>query len=189
MYQEFQQFLQTELQGIEEQRVKQIIAHPEREEMLNSIYDKMHADTQAKIDRLNDMITALDSQEESSKEAIKNINSAMGAINRVIESGVVLRNDVEALFEKITVHKDGMVDVRLIPDLTNIGIPYLSILDKVPHQRKENTRQFEVTAEPSCINEVSNGDPLETTFIQLLALTQGLKRVSQQFVKNRRVQN
>lgn len=181
--------LQVELQGIEEQRVKQIIAHPEREEMLNSIYDKMHADTQAKIDRLNDMITALDSQEESSKEAIKNINSAMGAINRVIESGVVLRNDVEALFEKITVHKDGMVDVRLIPDLTNIGIPYLSILDKVPHQRKENTRQFEVTAEPSCINEVSNGDPLETTFIQLLALTQGLKRVSQQFVKNRRVQN
>ena len=35
---------------------------------------------------------------------------------------------------------------------------------------------------------IREGDPLETTFIQLLALTEGLKRLSQQFVKNRRVQ-
>lgn len=180
--------LQIELQSIEEQRVKQIIAHPEREEMLNTVYDKMYSDTQDKIDRLKDIIDALGDQEKSSKEAIKNITSAMDAIDHIIESGEVNRKNVEALFEKITVHKNGSVDVKLIADLTNIGIPYMNIVDKMPHCSEENAREFEVSEEPSCINEVSKGDPLETTFIQLLALTEGLRRLSQQFVKNRRVQ-
>ena len=180
--------LEDELQNIEQQRVRQIISHPEREEMLNSIYDKMFSETQEKISKLENIITTLSNQEKSSKEIIKNINGAMDAIDAVIESGCVTRVEAESLFDKITVYKNGRVDVKLIQDLQNIGIPYIDIIDKMPHCSDANAREFEVLAEPSCINDISNGDPLETTFIQILALATGLERISKQFVKNRRVQ-
>lgn len=181
--------LEEELLAIEEQRVKQIIAHPEREAMLNTIYDKMHADAQAKIDKLQKLISALENQEEKAKEIIKNIKTAMDAIDNIIETGVITRFDAESLFKKITVYKNGRINVELVPDLSEIGIPQMDIHDQMPHCSDENARAFEVEGEDSSINVVSNGDPLETTFIHLVALASCLHRISQQFVKNRVVQN
>lgn len=181
--------LEMELISVEEQRVKQIIAHPERETMLNIIYDKMHTETQGKIDKLNDMISTLENQEEKSKEAVAKIKTAMDAVDHIIESGIITHADAEALFEKITVYKNGRINVDLVPDLTEIGIPQIGILDKMPHCSDEHAREFNVEEEASGINVISNGDPLETTFIHLLTLASGLCRLSQQFVKNRRVQN
>ena len=181
--------LKIELISVEEQRVKQIIAHPEREAMLNTIYDKMHTETQGKIDKLKDMISTLENQEEKSKDAVAKIKTAMDAVDHIIDSGVITHADAEALFKKITVYRNGRVNVELVPDLTEIGIPKIDILDKMPHCSDENAREFKVEEETSGINDISNGDPLETTFIHLLTLASGLNRLSQQFVKNRRVQN
>lgn len=180
--------LNTELRYIENQRIKQIIAHPEREYMLNEVYDNMHNETQAQIDKIKEIIEVVKEKEAHANEAVNKITTARGALEAVVQSGKIKRGDVEALFEKIIVYKNGLVDVHLIPDLTCIGIPKLEISDDTKHLKADDKRDFR-TEEVEGINVVRNGDPSHTTFITLLAIASSLDRLAKQFVKNRLVQN
>lgn len=100
--------MKGKLSAIEEQRVTQVMAHPERAEALNSIYDKMYDETQSAIDRL---AKEIETTEETSKKDMNAAKTALEIINGVIENADITRRDALALFEKIVVHENGDIDV------------------------------------------------------------------------------
>lgn len=172
--------LDVQLRIIEEQRIKQIIAHPEREDSINSIYDGMVSSTQENRNELANKIQQLKSHLTSAKGSITKAKRAIDIIDQVIESGTLSRSAVLAIFERITVYENGNIDVRLKPYLKALDPQSYSISVKPNKQPEEKYTIKSDTApsndQASTINNDSDGDPLHTSFIQTLSLIIDMNR-------------
>ena len=146
--------LEQELRAIEAQRVKQIMRQPEKEDMLNEIYDEMHHKTQASIDRLKLEIESMSDETTETAETLKKTKTALSIINEVLERGELSRRDVEALFERITVHEDGRVIIKMKAEIEVLKCVNMTVVDRAV---KQPDKVYEV----STANVVSEGDPLE----------------------------
>lgn len=142
---------------IEEQRIKQIIAHPEREEGLNKIYDQMFQQTQQDIEALEKELQILSDVDASEKNsALNKAKTALSIIDGILEKKELLRRDVLVLFDRITVYEDGRVTITLQDEmLGRLMMPERRIVEK-PHKQPE--RVYDVS---QTVNVVSDGDPLE----------------------------
>lgn len=138
----------SQLEVIETQRVKQIIAHPEREQSINEIYDSMHTKTEDEIKQLSNQIMLLESVAEESRQAVKQIKTALDVVDAVIEQGTITHNQAVAIFDHIIVDKNGNAEVFLKS--------YLSFVED---------------------NMLSEGDPLRTIFIQCVVIASGIKKL------------
>ena len=152
--------LMAEQEMIEIQRIKQITAHPEREQTLNELYDRMYDKNQSALDELSSKITDLENASKSFAGSAKEIKTAIGAIDSIISSGEITHADAELLFDEILVYNDGRVDIKLKPSISFISSPEIEVVDT-----SKNQPQKKYTA--LGINEVCEGDPLETSFILL----------------------
>jgi len=146
--------LEQELRAIEAQRVKQIMRQPDKEDMLNEIYDEMHHKTQASIDRLRIEIESMSDATTEAAETLKKTKTALSIINEVLERGELSRRDVEALFERITVHEDGRVLIKMKTEIEVLKCVNMTVVDRAV---KQPDKVYEV----STANVVSEGDPLE----------------------------
>lgn len=108
--------LKKKLGVIEEQRVAQILAHPERETALNAIYDEMYNSTQSAIDRIEEEMA--DQEGTLSAEDMKDAKTALDIINEVIDTRNITRKDALALFEKVTVYGDGNINIATRANIT-----------------------------------------------------------------------
>lgn len=138
--------LDTQLQIIEEQRIKQIITHPEREDSINTIYDNMVKSTQTKRNELAERIESIKAHLASTASSIKKAKKAIDVIDQVIESGTLTRNAILSIFDKITVYEDGNIDIELKP--------YLEILD--PKSHSVVTKSYKRPEEVFMINHKGN---------------------------------
>lgn len=180
--------LDAQLQIIEEQRIKQIIAHPERESSINTIYDGMAKSTQTNRDELAERIKHLKAHMASTTSSIKKAKKAIGVIDQVIESGTLSRNAILAIFDKITVHEDGNISVELKPYLKILDPKNYSIAIKpckhveenytIRHEENVEEEVKEVEDAPQIINDVCEGDPSHTSFIQAIALLVCVSRLA-----------
>ena len=146
--------LPNEMNVIEEQRINQIIAHPEREEAINGIYDEMYSKAQEKTNRLQEAMSQLEDVDTASANLSKKARTALGIIDEVIERGEITRQDAEALFDTITVYEDMRIEIKLKVDLTALGIPKLEHVDR---ERNQKDKVLEI----SSVKEIGDGDPLE----------------------------
>lgn len=175
--------LDAQMQIIEQQRIKQILAHPEREDSINTIYDGMAETAQKNRDELIRRIEHLKAHMASTASSIKQAKKAIDVINNVIESGTLSRKAVVAIFDKITIHEDGNIDIELKP--------YLKILDPINYSIavkpfKQSEESYTVctdstnAATEQAINDDSEGDPSHLSFIHVLNLIFNMS----QFAKN-----
>lgn len=153
--------LDTQLRVVEEQRIKQIIAHPEREESISRIYDEMAASAQKRRDELAERISSIKENAVSVVASVKKAKRAIDIIDQIIESGVISRRAATAIFERIVVHEDGNIDIQLKPYLKMLEPVEFAASGKVA---KHAAMNFVVSAdgqEKAGINDVCDGDPLE----------------------------
>lgn len=165
--------MDVQLHVIEEQRIKQIIAHPEREESINTIYDNMVVKTQRERDTLKERIEALKLSLTSATTSIKKAKKAVDVIDHVIENGTLTRTAVLAIFDRITVHDDGNIDIKLKPYLSLLDPQNYSLTVKPNKQPEENyviSSEGADTGAENTINDDSEGDPSHMSFIQALSL-------------------
>ncbi len=156
--------LDAQLQAIEMQRIKQIMAHPEREDSINTIYDSMVETTQKDRDSLAERLEHLKLNMASASSSIKQARKAIDVIDQVIESETLSRRAVTAIFDKITIHEDGNIDIELKPYLKILDPLNYSIVVKPHKQPEENytiSSESTVVGGEAAINDDSEGDPLE----------------------------
>ena len=156
--------VEHEMLVIEEQRVKQIIAHPEREHSINLIYDAMIATAEQKRGVLIEKIDHLKDGAIAKDESIKRAKSAIEIIDRIIESGRITRQGVVAIFNKIVVHENGSIEVELKPYLHNLSPPPYKRSDISPKQPILN--YIISTSNSLSANIVCDGSPSRITFTQ-----------------------
>lgn len=160
-----------QLEVIEIQRVKQIIAHPEREDMINSTYDNMIFTTQAELQQIEKEIALLTAVISSDEVDVQRAQTSLDIIRDVIRKGTLSRREVEALIDKVVVFENGNIEIRLRTDVGIMQIPEFLHNEK---NYKHPTRQFEVSG----VNNVCEGDPSLTTFTSRLMMLEQLYKVS-----------
>ena len=176
----------VKMRVIEEQRVKQIIAHPEREGSINNIYDEMISSTQKDQSELAEKIEQIERSMASKTDTIKKANTAIGIIDQVIESGTITRQAVTAIFERITVYEDGRIDVKLKPYLEVLDPQhYTKTIKPAKHPEESYTISTDNTAGSTekFIKDVRSGDPLHTTFIKTVTTISSLDLFAKRIVR------
>ena len=143
-----------QLEVIEIQRIKQIIAHPEREDMINATYDGMVATTQAELQRIEHEIALLESASGVETINTQRAKTALDVLQAIIDKGSFTRQEIEALIERVTVFEDGNVIIQLRADVGIMEIPSFAHKEK---SRNQKEKDFEVSG----VNVVCDGDPLE----------------------------
>lgn len=150
-----------ELKATKRQCIRDIMKHPEREELLEQTYDEMEAELEDKISSLKAQMT-LNANRAGAVERLNKISrTAAEVFDGILWKEKLDKTDLDFLIERITVYENRIevelkADIGAILQAGNFGEQEKNGLEqKIIHQER-NQRD-----KPYTVNVVSGGDPLE----------------------------
>ena len=158
--------LRQELKATKRQRIRDILKHPDQEELLAETYDELEADLQKKIEGLDHQIEMLSDKRNTIIQANRTAKTAMEVFQDILSKEKLERNDLELLIERINVFEDRL-EIQLHSDidaLLHVSEAEAAVNFKSGTENSENTLiQSSKNHEDKvfCVNVISNGDPLE----------------------------
>lgn len=154
-------FAYEELKATKRQCIRDIMKHPEREELLEQTYDEMEAELEDKISSLKAQMT-LNANRAGAVERLNKISrTAAEVFDGILRKEKLDKTDLDFLIERITVYENRIevelkADIGAILQAGNFGEQEKNGLEqKIIHQER-NQRD-----KPYTVNVVNGGDPLE----------------------------
>ena len=159
--------LQAELKATKRQRIRDIMKHPEQEEILEETYDEMEAELQKKIEGIRNQIEMLSDKRNTILRVNRAAKTAMDVFRDILQKEKLERNDLELIISKIKVYEDHL-EILLKADVDALircgtvemaanfdqGIKDNLSVTLVQSAAKQKDKVFDV-------NVISDGDPLE----------------------------
>lgn len=149
--------LQEELKATKRQRIRDIMKHPEREEMLDETYDELESDLMRRIHGLQTQIE----QNADHRNTILRVNRAAKTVleifDDILSKDKLDANDLRLIIEKIRIYED-RVEVQLKADVDSLlrcGTMQTDIGATLVQPMKQSRDKV------YCVNIVYEGDPLE----------------------------
>lgn len=163
--------LQDELKATKRQRIRDIMKHPENEEILDETYDELEADLLKRIDGIERQLELAEDKRNMIIRVNRAAKTAMDIFDDILSKPKLDRNDLQLIVEKIKVYEDH-IEVQLKPNIDtllktgvidsnfNIGIiePTNVTLVQTSAKRPDKIYDVRVHHRDNVINE---GDPLE----------------------------
>ncbi|MBR4960308.1 MAG: recombinase family protein [Clostridia bacterium] len=165
--------LQDELKATKRQRIRDIMKHPEREEMLEETYDEMEAELHGRIESLQKQIELTEDKRNMIIRVNRTAKTAMDIFDDILKKEKLERNDLQFIIEKIRVYEDH-IEVLLKSDIDtllctgslgessnfNPGIvePNHVTLVQTSEKHPDKIYDVHISHRDNVINE---GDPLE----------------------------
>ena len=164
---EIMEDLQAELKATKRQRIRDIMKHPEQEEMLEETYDEMEAELQKKIEGIRNQISMLSDKRNTILRVNRAAKTAMDVFRDILQKEKLERNDLELIISKIKVYEDHLeiilkadVDALIRCGTVEMAANFdqgirdslsVTLVQSATHQKD---KVFDV-------NVISEGDPLE----------------------------
>ena len=164
---EIMEDLQAELKATKRQRIRDIMKHPEQEEMLEETYDEMEAELQKKIEGIRNQISMLSDKRNTIFRVNRAAKTAMEVFRDILQKEKLERNDLELIISKIKVYEDHLeiilkadVDALIRCGTVEMAANFdqgikdslsATLVQSATHQKD---KVFDV-------NVISDGDPLE----------------------------
>lgn len=158
--------LREELKATKRQRIRDMVKHPDQEELLAETYDELEADLQKKIEGLSHQISMLSDKRNTIIQAGRAAKTAMEVFGDILSKETLERNDLELLIERIDVFEDRL-EIRLHSDvdtLLYVNQGDIAVNFNLGTENSENTLiQSSKNHEDKVfrVNVISDGDPLE----------------------------
>ena len=158
--------LRDELKATKRQRIRDMVKHPDQEELLAETYDELEADLQKKIEGLDHQIGMLSDKRNTIIQAGRAAKTAMEVFGDILSKETLERNDLELLIERIDVFEDRL-EIRLHSDvdtLLHVNQGDIAVNFNSGTENSENTLiQSSKNHEDKVfrVNVISDGDPLE----------------------------
>ena len=158
--------LRQELKATKRQRIRDMVKHPDQEELLAETYDELEADLQKKIEGLDHQIGMLSDKRNTIIQAGRAAKTAMEVFGDILSKETLERNDLELLIERIDVFEDRL-EIRLHSDvdtLLHINQGDIAVNFDSGTENSENTLiQSSKNHEDKVfrVHVISSGDPLE----------------------------
>ncbi len=111
--------LQEELKVTKRQRIRDLMKHPEQEELLSETYDELEADLQKKIEGIRHQIDMLSDKRNTIIQVNRAARTAMEVFGDILRKDTLERNDLELIIRKIKVYEDHL-EIQLQADVDAI---------------------------------------------------------------------
>ena len=159
--------LQEELKVTKRQRIRDLMKHPEQEELLEQTYDELEADLQKRIEGISHQIEMLSDKRNTIIQVNRAARTAMEVFHDILSKDTLERNDLELVIRQIKVYEDHL-EIQLQSDVDailrsgtlegavnfNEGMGHISSVTIVQESNKHLNKVFHA-------NVISDGDPLE----------------------------
>lgn len=160
--------LQEELKATKRQRVRDIMKHPDREQLYEEMYDEMEGDLERRITGIRNQIDLTLDKQNTIVRVNRAAKTAMEVFDDILGKEKLDRNDLLLIMERIKVYEDH-VEVFLKPDIDTLLRCGTLPEDAVNfNDGMENIEPFTIiqssfnhSDKVLHANVVSNGDPLE----------------------------
>ena len=159
--------LQNELKATKRQRIRDLMKHPDQEELLEETYDELEAELQKKIEGIRHQIDMLSDKRNTIIQVNRAARTAMDVFADILNKDPLERNDLELIIRQIKVFEDHLeielqadVDAILragtLEDAVNFknGMEHIAPVTIVQSSNKRPDKVFHA-------NVISDGDPLE----------------------------
>ena len=147
--------LQEELKATKRQRIRDIMKHPEREEVLEEAYDELEGDLLRRIEGVQNQIGMAEDRRRAVLQASRTAKTAMEVFDDILNKEKLDRNDLQLMIQKIRVYEDHL-EIQLKADIDSLlrsgGLP------EPPEPLQSGAGRGD---KAPAVNLVSDGDPLE----------------------------
>ncbi|MCD7881115.1 MAG: recombinase family protein [Clostridiales bacterium] len=159
--------LTEELKATKRQRIRDIMKHPEQEQLLEETYDELETDLQRKIEGLNHQIDLLSDKRNTILRANRVAKTAIDVFRDILEKEHLERNDLELLIDRIKVYEDHL-EIQLQPDID--ALLRAGQLEDAVNFDRDTAENRQVTLVQRAkqhadkvyrVNVIGDGDPLE----------------------------
>ncbi|MGM9605773.1 MAG: recombinase family protein, partial [Faecousia sp.] len=158
--------LREELKATKRQRIRDIMKHPEQEELLAETYDELEADLQKKIEGLDHQITMLSDKRNTIIQINRTAKTAMEVFEDILNKEALDRNDLELIIQHIQVYEDRLeiylqadIDSLLHVDERSNAVNFNAGTENIENRLIQSSKNHEDKV--FRVNVISNGDPLE----------------------------
>ena len=157
----------TELKITKRQRIRELMKHPEDEELIEETYDEMEEELQKKIEGIRHQIEMLSDKRNTILRVNRAAKLAMDVFQDILNKEALERNDLELVIKKIQVYEDHL-EIELRSDIdqlircesletaVNFEQGSMDILKATLVQSSQKRKDKVYT-----VNVISDGDPLE----------------------------
>lgn len=111
--------LQEELKATKRQRIRDIMKHPEREELLEETYDELEDDLTRRIAGLQNQIEMTVDRRNTIIRVNRTAKLAIDVFDDILNKENLDRNDLQLIIDKITVYEDH-IDIKLKADIDSL---------------------------------------------------------------------
>ena len=169
--------LQEELKATKRQRIRDLMKHPDQEELLEQTYDELESELQKKIEGIGHQIDLLSHKRNTIIRVNRAAKTAQEVFRDILDKERLERSDLELIIRQIKVYEDHL-EIQLQADVDSIlrsaalpedalaagtqgdivnfkdGMGHISPVTIVQRSMKRPDKVFHA-------NIISNGDPLE----------------------------
>lgn len=111
--------LQEELKATKRQRIRDIMKHPENEEMLEETYDELESDLMRRIEGLQNQIALTEDKRSTIIRVNRAAKTAMEVFDDILNKPKLERNDLELIIERMNIFEDH-IEIKLKADVDSI---------------------------------------------------------------------
>lgn len=111
--------LQEELKATKRQRIRDIMKHPENEEMLEETYDELESDLMSRIEGLQNQIALTEDKRSTIIRVNRAAKTAMEVFEDILNKPRLERNDLELIIERMNIFEDH-IEIMLKADVDSI---------------------------------------------------------------------
>ena len=166
--------LQEELKATKRQRIRDIMKHPEREEVLEETYDELESDLLRRIEGLQNQIAMTVDKRNTIIQVNRTAKTALEVFDDILNKPKLDRNDLQLIIQKIKVYED-RIEIMLKSDIDALlrsdeweNSPAVAALAPTNIPVSQKPYEIQITQETGnhrdkiyTVKVISNGDPLE----------------------------
>lgn len=166
--------IKTELKFLARQHVKDIAKHPEREDMLEEVYQEQVDELMKQIEGFRNQIQLATDKHNAIIAMNRTAQTVMEVFDTIINKDSLTKADVDFILDRIDVYTDH-IDIKLKADIDTLlhtGVPEeLQTEEAVPANFNQGTKKADnltpiaqvrtSKGEILSVNVISDGDPLE----------------------------
>ncbi|WP_297871132.1 stage V sporulation T C-terminal domain-containing protein [uncultured Oscillibacter sp.] len=169
--------LQEELKATKRQRIRDIMKHPDREEVLEETYDELESDLLRRIEGIQNQIAMTVDKRNTIIQVNRTAKTALEVFDGILAKPKLDRNDLQLIIQKIRVFEDHIevllksdIDALLRSDEWEDSGPAIAALApaSIPLEAPKSPYEVQITQESDhrrgkifTVKVISNGDPLE----------------------------
>ena len=111
--------LQEELKATKRQRVRDLMKHPEREEILEETYDELEADLMSRIEGIQNQLRMATDKRNTILQVNRVAKTALEVFDDILNKEHLDRQDLQLIIEKVKVYEDHL-EIQLKADIDSI---------------------------------------------------------------------